>query len=340
MKTLHVIITNKIAEYVRRDGDIVCGNSDYEIEFSFDSEWDAYESKVARFIWGGKFYDVAFTGNICEVPIIRNTETLSVGVYAGDLSTTTSAIIGCKRSILCGDPPPQDNMEADYANEAQKAAEEAKAHADRAEAAVSGVEGFDGRITTLEEAVAELMYDPMAISSFSNNVATAEMGSTVTSVTLTWALNKVAKSVTLDGVAQSIAKSGSKALTGQSITSNKTWTLIATDERGKTASKTTGISFLNGIYYGAGATFDISALTKTLSNTKGRTFTADAGEGEYLWYVVPSRLGTCTFKVGGFDGGFSLLSTASVTNASGYAEEYYIYRSDNASLGSTTVVVS
>lgn len=196
------------------------------------------------------------------------------------------------------------------------------------------------RVSALEDSVAELLYKPIEIATLTNNVRTAEMGSTVTAVTLSWALNKEAESVTLDGEAQATGTSGSKALTGLRITSNKTWTLEATDERGATATKTTSITFLNGIYYGAGATFDISALTKTLSNTKGRTFTADAGEGEYLWYVLPTRLGTCTFKVGGFDGGFSLLSTASVTNASGYAEEYYIYRSDNASLGSTTVVVS
>lgn len=201
-------------------------------------------------------------------------------------------------------------------------------------------EGDEARIQALEDAVADLLYVAMAISKFTNNVGTAEMGSTVTAATLSWTLNKEAESVTLDGEAQATGTSGSKALTGLSITSNKTWTLKATDERGATATKTTSITFLNGIYYGAGATFDISALTKTLSNTKGRTFTADAGEGEYLWYAVPSRLGTCTFKVGGFDGGFSLSSTESVTNASGYAEEYYIYRSDNASLGSTTVVVS
>lgn len=101
MRTLHITVNNKIATYLTRDGNIVCGNSDYQIVFAFDSEWDAHEEKVARFIWNGKYIDVAFTGDTVTVPVLANTELLKVGVYAGELNTTTSAEIGCKLSILC-----------------------------------------------------------------------------------------------------------------------------------------------------------------------------------------------------------------------------------------------
>ncbi len=101
MKTLHVIVSNKKATFLQRDGGIVCGNSDYQIEFHFDSEWDAYPTKTARFIWKGKPKDVEFPGSICPVPIVANTKELEVGVYVEGLSTTTSAIIPCELSILC-----------------------------------------------------------------------------------------------------------------------------------------------------------------------------------------------------------------------------------------------
>lgn len=102
MKTLHVIVANKIATYSYRGGDIVCGNSDYQIEFTFDGEWDAYATKTVRFIWNGKYVDVTRTNNnIFPVPIVTNTDKLEIGVYAGDLSTTTSALISCKKSIRC-----------------------------------------------------------------------------------------------------------------------------------------------------------------------------------------------------------------------------------------------
>lgn len=102
MRDLHVIVSNKIATYLNRDGSIVCGNSDYQIVFTFDSEWDAHNEKVARFIWNNGYRDVAFTGDTVTVPVLNNTKQLKVGVYAGELCTTTPAVIDCQLSILCG----------------------------------------------------------------------------------------------------------------------------------------------------------------------------------------------------------------------------------------------
>ena len=106
MKVLHINILDKKATYQHRDGDIVCGNSDYVIEFAFDAEWDARGEKIARFIWNSHYQDVTFTGTTCPVPIITNTTSVEVGVYAGELSTTTPAIIGCQKSILCQSTEP------------------------------------------------------------------------------------------------------------------------------------------------------------------------------------------------------------------------------------------
>ena len=200
------------------------------------------------------------------------------------------------------------------------------------------------RIGVLEGKVADLLYKAMAIESFTNNVNTAEMGSTVTSVMLAWVYNKLPTAVTLDGAVMEPGVTG-KAFTGLSIKSNKTWTLKATDERGAEAVKTTGISFLNGVYYGAAAAPSaidsdfILSLTKTLRSSKLSSFTVTAGAGQYIYYCVPTRFGTCSFTVGGFDGGFDLAATVSFTNGSGYTEDYYVYRSTHAGLGKTTVGV-
>ena len=73
---------------------IVCGNSDYAVLFDFDEEWEAYDLKTARFITeGGFFTDVQFTGSDCAVPVLTGTRTLLVGVFAGDVRTTTPAYI-------------------------------------------------------------------------------------------------------------------------------------------------------------------------------------------------------------------------------------------------------
>ena len=196
----------------------------------------------------------------------------------------------------------------------------------------------------LKQQVADLLYEEITITSFSCDKSPAELGSTVNDVTLTWKINKTPTTLTLDG--ESIdASSKSKSLSGLGLTANKTWKLKATDEKNHSYQRDTTLSFVNGIYYGVAAesTYDsafVLALTKVLSGSKARTITVNAGEGQYIYYCLPSRLGTPAFNVGGFDGGFKKVAAISFTNASGYSEDYDIWKSDNANLGNTTVKVS
>lgn len=203
----------------------------------------------------------------------------------------------------------------------------------------------ESRLASIEKDIADLKYVPISITSFAHNAGTRELGDTVSDVTLSWALNKAPTALTLDGEAIG-TELRTITLSGLSIIGNKTWTLAATDERDAVASKTTGVTFYNGVYYGAAAAPEsldsafVLALTKVLSDSRKRTVTVSAADGQYIWYCVPSRLGECTFAVGGFEGGFDLVATMDFTNASGYTEPYYIYRSANAGLGSTSVEVS
>lgn len=127
----------------------------------------------------------------------------------------------------------------------------------------------------------------------------------------------------------------------------QTITLTATARNGSGSSSvaTTTFSFINNIYYGVSSLTsltspDVIALTSVLQNSKSYTFTITSGVGQYVYYAYPSRLGTATFTVGGFAGGFEPPVTLSVTNSNGYAENYYIYRSTNANLGTRNVVVT
>ena len=137
MRILHVVVNNKIATYTARDGHIVCGNSDYSLKFTFDSEWDNITQKTARFIWNGKYYDVEFTGDECAVPIINDTFEVTVGVYAGKLTTTTPAVIPCDRSILCGTNTAQDEATKPYVDQAIISSEQAIAYASAAAASAA-----------------------------------------------------------------------------------------------------------------------------------------------------------------------------------------------------------
>ena len=95
---------------------VVCGNSDYTVRFDFDEEWAEYFAKTARFVTeDGSYTDVQFEGNDCTIPILRNTRTLLVGVFAGNLRTTTAALIHAVPCITDPDGTPADPTPDVYA---------------------------------------------------------------------------------------------------------------------------------------------------------------------------------------------------------------------------------
>lgn len=206
----------------------------------------------------------------------------------------------------------------------------------------------------VDDIIDDLQYTPISISAFSSNPSSAEQGSTVSSVTLSYTLSKVAASAMLDGSARTLpGKSGTVPNpTGLPRSTNKTWTLSVTDtgssgQAPHTATKNASLTFMWKRYWGAvaipadiGDAFLLGLPSKELATGRGKTFTVNAGAGQYIWYAIPTSWGACTFKVGGFDGGFQIAATFQHTNASGGKTEYRVYRSDNASLGSTTVTVS
>lgn len=157
MKDLHVSVRDKVASYSERDGKVVCGNTDYQIVFTFDSEWDAYPEKTARFIWNGKYIDVPFTGNICTMPMVYDTFTCLIGVYVKDFETTTSARIECLKSILCVDSVRDNESDKIYADEAEISANEAKGSAETATNAAQQAGNFAVRAEQAAETAEEVV---------------------------------------------------------------------------------------------------------------------------------------------------------------------------------------
>jgi len=153
-------------------------------------------------------------------------------------------------------------------------------------------------------------------------------------------------SLTLTGIGYVGPTSSISTIIYPSVGSTRTFTLHATDG---TDSPTNTITyyFYNRRYWGVSTVTDsyseadVEGLASNeLSNSRSKTFTVSPGADEYIIYSYPTRLGAATFTVGGFEGGFMSPETVSITNSSGFTENYYVYRSTNSNLGSTTVVVS
>ncbi len=133
MPYLDISVKNKIA-VAKSDERIVCNNSDYGIRFDFDAEWEAHALKTVQFRWfrqceGWKKHEEVISGDECPVPMIDNARWLYVGVYAGDLRTTTEAEIGCRLSALSGEGVPHDPPEDVY-NQIMERIDEAVTHSD------------------------------------------------------------------------------------------------------------------------------------------------------------------------------------------------------------------
>lgn len=207
-------------------------------------------------------------------------------------------------------------------------------------------EDTENRLDALEEQMGDLLYKAIAFTSWSVSPSVAEVGSMVSSVTLKWALNKTPASLTLDGEALGVNER-QKTLTGAWMIL-KTWVLKATDERGATETRNLTLAFQNKAYWGVGTAtgtaiddaFVLGLSGSAFATGRGRTFSANAGAEQYIYYVFPKSWGTPVFKVGGFEGGFALDREWEHTNASGAKTVYVAYRSTNAALGQTTVVVS
>lgn len=201
-------------------------------------------------------------------------------------------------------------------------------------------------VDTLKDQVADLLYTPIAITALQLGTTVMEKGGRVDSVSVKWSLNKEPETQVLDGNNISSSEREATLTRSNGWTSDYKFTLRVTDERNKIATDSRTLAFLNGVYYGAIAegteltSAAVLTLTKKLQSSKGITFTANAGAALRIAYALPARYGTPSFKVGGFDGGFSLAATIDFTNASGYTESYNVWLSDNTGLGSTTVVVS
>ena len=116
----------------------------------------------------------------------------------------------------------------------------------------------------------------------------------------------------------------------------------------------TRYSTINEIYYGVTTTTsgydedDVEGLANSpITDDSTQTWnevTADAGE--YLLFCFPKRWGekgtdyTFYDNGTGFEAAFEDAETVSVTNAKGWTEDFYVYRSENPGLGAITIRTS
>ena len=197
----------------------------------------------------------------------------------------------------------------------------------------------------IRDDIADLKYVPIDITGISNNVGTKEKGRSVSSVTISWVVNKEPKSQNLDGVTLDVS-ARSKTIPGQFSTTQK-FVVEVIDEKGKKDAESTTISFLNGVYYGAldaNATIDsdaINSMSKRLQTGITGAFNMTATAGQKLTFAAPVSYGEPTkFTSGGLDYTWDkVMTNFNHKNQSEHTEPYNVWQNSEITVGTFSVTV-
>ena len=196
-------------------------------------------------------------------------------------------------------------------------------------------------IEAIKEELGNMTFIPIEITSFEHQLVVIEKGSVLEEIDLYWTATKAPTSLKLDDATVGITNPIKKTV---SLSEDTTFTLVASDGKTQDTAQTS-VLFADGFYYGdsSATTYDnsfVAGLNKILSTDKVHTVTVDAeGLDKHIFIAAPAAL-TCTFKVGGFEGGFHVVETLDYTNIHNRTTSYKIYKSDNANLGTTTVTIT
>lgn len=113
-KTIHITVRSRVPTITEGE-EVISHNSDYEIEFEFDEEWQSAYKTVYFVCEDGSYQAVVMSGNSCAVPMLDGEHRrIFVGVQAGAaekpsvLKTTRPCCLKVKDSIAdyLGQPIP------------------------------------------------------------------------------------------------------------------------------------------------------------------------------------------------------------------------------------------
>lgn len=107
MPVINITVKGKVASSDTKA--IVNGNSDYAVNWVLDGDWADYDTKTMRVrFFDGSVIDSIFSGTSCSLPVITETCMIEIGLFAGDLITSTPAVINCIRCIRDDEGPTED----------------------------------------------------------------------------------------------------------------------------------------------------------------------------------------------------------------------------------------
>lgn len=218
----------------------------------------------------------------------------------------------------------------------------------REETAINPVQNkvITAAIDAIWEELDGMTFIPLSISSFECAPNLVEIGSTVNEVHFDWKISGIPLHIYINEMEIEDINATEIDLTELNLTENKEFTLSAQDKKGNNDSSIVELIFTNKVFYGVSEQVDsfdstfLNDLNGKLQTTKEGNINVVAEENQYIYYAVPTSYGACAFTIGGFTGGFKRVATISYTNEFEVATNYDIWKSDNANLGATNIIIS
>jgi hypothetical protein len=194
-------------------------------------------------------------------------------------------------------------------------------------------------------------------NTFTNSVGTLEIGSTLGVVTIGWTIAPTNATYALRQIVR-VPSNATNVLSANSgtitvtpgETNDTTWTLTVGDGQGITNTVTTSVLFQNYMIWGRSTNTalnntDLQSLhtsgggaSRAFATSRSRSITMDGG-AQYLFIAYPQGFGAASFTVGGLPNSAWTVATNGYTNASGYATNYLIYRTDTIQNGTGINIV-
>lgn len=168
--------------------------------------------------------------------------------------------------------------------------------------------------------------ESVRIESFKAEKSTVELGDVAK---LSWTLSSLPVAATVNGT----NVLGMDTYTSTPITKTTSFSLSVTDAKGNKDSKSISVAGSNSILIGASPSTSanqsiLAGFSKILSETIARKLgKINCGQGAYVYYAFPSRLGQVKMTQYGIEGGFEDPVQVEYTNSKGYRETYNVYRS-------------
>ena len=210
----------------------------------------------------------------------------------------------------------------------------------------NNVSYVNGEFNTVKEALDSLLYKALAITFTTGSPTSLEKGNSLTSITFAFNYNK--DTVIQQSINGEIIPVGQKTYTYTGlVNTDTTFTLSATDEK-QSYTKSITFKFYSAIKYGSAEipdTYDsnfVNGLSgKKLSGSCKGDYTIPCADEQYVYFAIPSSIANnLVFYCGGFEGGFELVAdNTSIENIYNSTCDYDIFRSNNHSLGQTTITI-